>query len=324
MRRFTLPLFALFATFLLLQSCNDDPNIIPDPIVKPNAANFKELRAAALSSLQQNDTINADTIISFTSAAGAILGIQERALLNEEGNAITGDVILNFIELYDRGNFLASNKPLLGLDENGNLKPLITAGEIFIEIKQDDKVLKLGSSYTLAVPAALTGDYDKDYTLSDGLIQDNGDVQWKGITDRDAGINHQENDSSYRVFNNQFGWSTINKFLPQQEEQTALKVTVPADYNYENAAVYYTFEGQANSLAQLTQFDAAETAFTEKNGNTSIGDKINVILISESKNNFVIAVKSVTIDENTNIIFVESDLKTTTLTNLISLVNGLE
>src|SRR5690606_7232589 len=139
----TSKLFAISCSVAVLaSSCKNDGTELG--LAPASSANFKAMREKALKDLTQTKTFKAEDGLTFTSDKGAKVTISSNCLLDEDNNSVTGDVTLSFIEIYDRGNMVATNKPVMGKDGDGNLLPLVTGGEYNIEIKQDGKELKPG------------------------------------------------------------------------------------------------------------------------------------------------------------------------------------
>src|SRR5690606_9840178 len=60
----------------------------------------------------------------------------------DDFNDVTEDVQLSFIEIYDRGPMVATDKPAIGRDGSGNKPPLVTGGEYYLTIEQNGKQLR--------------------------------------------------------------------------------------------------------------------------------------------------------------------------------------
>src|SRR5690606_39241257 len=104
----TFKLFAMACSVAVLaSSCKNDGTEIG--LAPASSANFKAMREKALVDLTQTETFKAEDGITFTSDKGAKVTIDPNCLVDEDNNAVTGDVTLSFIEIYDRGNMVATN-----------------------------------------------------------------------------------------------------------------------------------------------------------------------------------------------------------------------
>src|SRR3546814_574027 len=131
------------AMLTVLASCHKEDVATPDFALAPaSAVKFQDLRNQALDDLTQTTTFKAEEGIVFTSEKGAVVTINPGCLQDDDNNMISGEVTLSFIEIYDRGNMVAANKPVMGKDKGneGKPAPLVTGGQYNIEIKQGDKI----------------------------------------------------------------------------------------------------------------------------------------------------------------------------------------
>jgi len=312
----------LFAFF----SCTKNNAVNEPRLALPDAGSFQDLRNEALKDLVQTKTFKAEDGVEFTSAKGVKLQIWGDCLQDQEGNAVTGDVTLSFVEMYDRGNMLVTNKPLMGINANGKKEPLVTGGQFNIEVKQGNKILKPGCLFSMQVPAGLTGGLDHDMSLWTGSFNENGDLAWEEVQEgngKERPLNPNEQQTSYGIFGQEFGWNNVDRFSSYTGPKTQIKVTVPAAYNQTNSGVFLAYEDSPYTLAQLDSYDTAEKYFTEHYGFVPVGLTVHVIFTSESNGQIVYAIKQVTITSGSIIAINESDLNTTTKENLVSMINAL-
>lgn len=321
----TIKVLTVALLVLVTASCKKDS--VKMGLAKPNAANFQSLRNKALADLVQSKTFKAEDGLVFTSTKGAKLKIQSSCLTDLNGNAITGDVTLSFVEIYDRGNMVTTNKPVMGKDNMGNMLPLVTGGEFNLEIKQGNKLLKSGCTFTLEVPSTNTGNFDPNMILWQGNINEDGNLEWndaKGAQGGDGNIlRGDEKGGSYNIWANQFGWTNVDRFYSFSGPKTQIKVTVPEGYNNENAGVYLAYEDQPGLLAQLDTYSASGSYFSEHYGFVPVGMQLHVIFVSESNGSVVYAIKQATIAADAIIHIDEDELNSSTMTNLVTLINNL-
>ena len=292
----------LFLAAILGTSCTqEDPQIIPDiPYVAPTAGEFKNLRDVALAMHTETALFNAEDGITFTSNDNAVLTIYPNCL-TLDGNAVTGEVELTFIDLYDSKFMAPTNKPTMGLKPNGDKAMLITGGEFFIEVKKDGILLEAECSYKLVVPVDNTGGADPEMILWNGLIDDNGDLTWDILENDRTGQGGGEifiEESSYFVFTHNFGWTNIDKFYNDPRAKTTLSVKVPEEFNFANCALYLAYDGEGHALAKLDTFDAATSTFSEHYGQIPIGLNVHLLFVTADGDDYRYAIQGVTISEN--------------------------
>jgi len=327
-KTFTFQSLAIVAAMALTMSCKDDNNVPDVGLAAPNAAGFQNLRREALADLVQSATFKAEEDIEFTSEKGAKVFISAGCLVDENNNAVTGDVAMSFVEIYDRGNMVAANKPVMGKDASGNLLPLVTGGQYKIEIKQGDKNLHPGCGFfDVSIPADLTGGLDDDMILWKGQIDDDGNLAWEEAKQAEVVMGRENPDgefvSSYNIWDNSFGWTNVDRFWSDPREKTQIKVTVPDGYDHKNSGVHLSYQGERNLLAQLDTYDTQGKFFSEHYGFVPIGITLHVIFTSESNGQIVHAIKQATIAKDAVISIAPGDLSTIAKADLVKKINAL-
>lgn len=327
--KFNSTLLALLACATLsLSSCKNDKEII-SLIANPSAAGLNDIRKNALADVTITKEFKAEDGLTFTTDKGTEIKILPNCLRDNSNNNVDGEVTLSFVEMYDRGNMVLTNKPLMGKNNNGDLLPLITGGQFNIEVHKGNQKLKSGCPFYVNIKASITGGLDTDMKLWFGNIDEDGNLTWDEVNAENgqgkrAGINANSEYATYDIFSNEFGWTNVDRFAGEPDPKTQIKVTVPTEYNAANAAVYLSYENESNLLARLDTYDTQEHFFSEHYGFLPVGQNVHVIFTSESNGSIVYAIKKVTIVANGVINFSESDLNITSKSNLVSIINNLD
>lgn len=312
----------IFAT-ILFTSCNPDDDGGSSTVqYVPDADAFSQLKDQALENVTQTFQFNSDDgNITFTSEAGVQISINGDCLtLN--GNEITGQVDIEFVELFEKGNMLTTNKPTMGKLPNGDKALLISGGEFFIEATQNGNVLDTNCNLQLVIPANLTGDPDPEMTLWEGQIDNEDNLTWEelipGVDDGEVFV---EGDSYYGFLG--FGWTNVDRFYSDTRPKTPIQVQPPTGYTNVNSAVYLSYDGEAPALANLDTFDNATNIFSEHYGQIPIGLECHVIFVTEDNGVWRYAIKPVTIVANHVITFTFEDTNTASEDNLTALISAL-
>ncbi|HLV14833.1 MAG TPA: hypothetical protein VKY41_06615 [Xanthomarina sp.] len=313
---------------LALTSCspNDDVYYVPAPEAdRPTAQDFANIRNQALENITQNFQFNADDgYITLTSSHGISISI-DGSCLTKDGDAVTGIVDLEYVEIFEKGNMLTTNKPTMGMMPNGDKALLLTGGEFFLEATQDGVILETNCAMNLDVPSALTGGTDNDMILWYGNIDADGNLTWEEVDDDPTTHGNGvivQNTSYFVVFDN-FGWTNIDRFYNDPRPKTTINVAVPSGYNNMNSGVYLSYDGEATGLAQLDTYNAQTKLFSEHYGQIPIGIECHLIFVTEEDGNWRYAIKAVTIAEDEAIIFSLSETSVGTESQLISDINNL-
>lgn len=290
-------------------------------------AEFAAVRKAALEAKKQKFTITAGTgVITLTSAKGVKININGNCL-TKNGNPVTGAVDIEFVELFDKGNMLVTNKPTMGIMGDGNRNLLISGGEFFIKATQGGQELATTCNMSLLVPASLTDGIDPAMTLWKGIIDDHGNLAWADARDA-AGTNGkggvEAGQNSYYVSFGNFGWTNVDRFYSDPRPKTTILADAPDGYDNTNSAIYLSYDGEGtNALAKLDTYTAAGL-FSEHYGQIPIGLACHVIFVTEENGNWRYAIKAVTVQANDVYTFSMGETTVGTETQLVAAINAIQ
>ena len=317
-------LFLLLISFVSCDTSDgDDQNII----LPPTASAFKSISEKGLKKNTQNFTITAGTgVVTLTSAKGVKLTLNGDCL-TKNGNPVTGQVDIEYVELFDKGNMLISNKPTMGVMPDGKKNLLISGGEFFIKATQGGVELKTSCYMNLVVPTALTNGLDNAMTLWDGVIDERGELAWeqpKPNADGTGGKGGVQGEgANYYVTFGKFGWTNVDRFYSDPRPKTTLLVKAPEGYNNENSAVYLSYDGEGtNALAKLDTYTSAGL-FSEHYGQIPIGLKCHVIFATEANGQWRYAIKAVTVAANDVYTFTLAETTVGTEAQLVAALNAI-
>ncbi|BFM43182.1 hypothetical protein CFS9_18230 [Flavobacterium sp. CFS9] len=317
-------LFLLAMSFVSCDNSDGDDNLI----LPPSATAFKSISEKGVKKNTQNFTITAGTgVVTLTSAKGVKLSINGDCL-TKNGVAVTGAVAIEYIELFDKGTMLVTNKPTMGVMPDGKKNLLISGGEFFIRATQGGVELKSSCSMNLIVPAALTDGVDNAMTLWVGKIDEQGELAWEQPKPNADGTGGKggvqgEGTNYYVTFGN-FGWTNVDRFYSDPRPKTTLLVDAPDGYDNNNSAVYLSYDGEGtNALAKLDTYTAAGL-FSEHYGQIPIGLKCHVIFVTEDNGQWRYAIKAVTVAANDIYTFTLGETVVGTEAQLVAAINAIQ
>jgi len=316
-------LFLLTISFASCDNGDSDDNLI----LPPSPAAFKSISTKGVKSATQKFTITAGTgVVTVTSVKGVKLSINGNCL-TKNGAAVTGAVDIEYIELFDKGNMLITNKSTMGVMPDGKKSLLISGGEFFIKATQGGVELKTSCSMNLIVPAALTDGVDNAMTLWTGVIDQNDELTWevpKPNADGTGGKGGVQGEgTNYFVTFGNFGWTNVDRFYSDPRPKTTLLVDAPDGYNNTNSAVYLSYDGEGNALAKLDTYTAAGL-FSEHYGQIPIGLKCHVIFATEDNGQWRYAIKAVTVAANDVYTFTLAETVVATEAQLVAAINAIQ
>ena len=307
---------------IIFASCTNNEELAPIP---PTAAAFKGINEAGIKKNTQNFTATAETgTITLTSAKGVVITLNGNAL-TKNGNPVTGPIDITYIELFDKGNMLITNKPTMGIMADGNRSLLKSGGEFFIKASQGGVDLVSTGAIQLQVPANLTGGIDNAMTLWKGEIDTNDNLAWREVKDAaggKGGVGAQGN-TYYVTFGN-FGWTNVDKFYSDPRPKTTILADAPDGYDNTNSAIYLSYDGEGtNALAKLDTYNAAGL-FSEHYGQIPIGLACHVIFVTEDNGNWRYAIKAVTVAAGDVYTFTLAETTIATEAQLVAAINAIQ
>ncbi|OXA73083.1 hypothetical protein B0A67_05260 [Flavobacterium aquidurense] len=318
----------LFLLVITFSSCDNGDDNNDNLVLPPSEAAFKSISTKGVKRITQNFTITAGTgVVTITSAKGVKLNINGDCL-TKNGVAVTGAVDIEYIELFDKGTMLVTNKPTMGVMPDGKKNLLISGGEFFIKATQGGVELKTSCSMNMIVPAALTDDVDNAMTLWTGKIDEKGELAWEQPKPNADGTGGKggvqgEGTNYYVTFGN-FGWTNVDRFYSDPRPKTTLLVAAPTGYDNNNSAVYLSYDGEGtNALAKLDTYTPAGL-FSEHYGQIPIGLKCHVIFATESNGQWRYAIKAVTVAANDVYTFTLAETTVGTEAQLIAAINAIQ
>ena len=292
---------------LALSSCSKDDssnNTITAPV--PTAQAFSSLQKAAYNSVKQNFNLTAGSgLVTFTSTNGVQIKINSNNLL-KNGVAVTGQVDIEYAEIFNGGKMLTADKTTMGLKPNGQMEAMISGGEFYINGTQGGVAVTTTASITLLIPCALTGGANAGMGLFTGQLPTPGAnmLGWFG-TDRGPAGNigvvvggaaaPQGGGNSYNATLPGFGWTNVDRFGSDPRPRTLLLATVPAGYNDTNCAIYLHYDGLTTSLAKFDKYLTATQQFSEHYGQIPIGLVCHAIFVTEDNGQWRYAIKAFTV-----------------------------
>ncbi|MBZ4042785.1 hypothetical protein [Flavobacterium hibisci] len=316
----------LFLALAAFASCDDSEG--DNKVTPPSASEFAAVRDNALAGKTQHFTATAgDGTITITSAKGVKLNINGNCL-TKNGNAVTGAIDIEFVELFDKGSMLVTNKPTMGLMADGKKNLLISGGEFFIKATQGGVALQASCPMSMIVPTNLTGGLDNTMTLWTGVIDEAEELVWREAKAGADGANGKggvqgEGNNYYVTFGN-FGWTNVDRFYSDPRPKTTILVDAPEGYDNNNCAIYLSYDGEGtNALAKLDTYTAAGL-FSEHYGQIPVGLACHIIFATEDNGQWRYAIKGVTIAANQTYTFTLAETTVGSEAQLVAAINAIQ
>lgn len=320
---FSKTIFKTLVLTAVLFSCETSDDNDYDFNNAPTAEAFTNLKEGAIANNTQDFQFDGeDGNVTLTTDNGVQININTNCLtLN--GNPVTGTIDLEYVELFEKGNMLTTNKPTMGVLPNGDKAMLISGGEFLLEATQNGQTLETNCDIQLIVPSSLTGGADTDMTLWEGTIDADDNLDWDRVDDATGQGGVFVEGGEYYAFLGQFGWSNIDRFYNDPRPKTLIKAQAPVGYNFTNSAIYLSYDGEDTGLASLDTYDGTANLFSEHYGQIPIGLECHVIFATEDNGVWRYAVKPVTIVADDIISFDFSETVLATEAEFVDIINAL-
>lgn len=323
--------FLSIISLLFLLSCEttDDADII-DQLPDDTAQIFGGLEysnsiSEARENAIQNFTIDATTGGLIFGEDGTQLYFPPNSLTFIGGEPVSGDVDIEFIEIYSRADMLTQNVATNGKNDDGDIVSIISGGEFYINATQDGNQLVAQVPFGLTAP---TDSFDPEMTV---FVPENCngldcDVVWE--EDENANVQGGEIQnadgtwtSAYVAPLTNFGWTNLDRWWSYEGPKTLVYADVPEGFNETNSAVYVSYDGEPNALAFFDTYDTDLDMFTEHYGQMPIGLEVHFIFVSVQDGDYVYAIQGATIGADHVETFTTT--QTTTEAGLTALINAL-
>lgn len=317
----------LFLTAIAMTGCSND-DTTSNALLRPSPAQFAALRDEAMANITQHFTLNAGSgPVTFTSAKGVEITINANCLTLNNNVVASGQIDIEYAEVFDRGTMLTTDKTTMGRLPNGDMALIISGGEFYVNATLSGQQLDITCPMQLKIPASLTGGLQSGMSLWDGTIDNEGNLEWdeqpgggapqgNGVFGEGQGAN-----AVYYAFLNDFGWTNVDRFYSDPRPKTTILAQAPSGYDFENSAIYLHYDGQGSALAKLDTFNG--TYFSEHYGQVPIGLLAHVIFITEESGNYKYAIKAVTVAAGDVYVFTDAETTIGTEAQLIAAINAL-
>lgn len=313
-------------TAILFTSCETSDDSDGDILFTPSAQQFQNLKENAREVLKQDFQITVeDGITTLTTDNGVSVSING-ACLTVNGNAATGVIDVELIEIFDKANMLKTNRNTMGALPGGDKAMLLTGGEFLIEAFQNGNTVDTNCPLELQIPSNLTGGDDPAMELWTGTIDENDNLTWDEMEGGPQGLGGEvfAEGGQYYAFFNDFGWSNVDRFYNDPRPKTTILVAPPTGFDNTNSSVFISYDGEDTGLANLDTYDTGLGLFSEHYGQIPIGLECHIIFVSPNETGgWLYHLQAVTIAANDQITFSFENLVSGTDAELTSAINAL-
>ncbi len=318
------------SALLVLASCSkDDDTIVETPKIATQAE-FASVRETALQALTQNFTMTAGAgVVVLTSAKGVKIKING-SNLTKNGSPVTGLINIKYVEIFDKGHMLSTNKSTMGKMLDGNQSIMKSGGEFYLNATQGGVQLETDGvigTLKLEVPATLTGTIDPLMTFWTGTTADPENIVWDRKDGGAVGFNQvpTTGTNGYNVIFGNFGWSNIDRLYNLPGVKTQILATVPAGYNETNSAIYFSVDNEGtNQLAKFDVYNPITLQFSEHYGQVPVGLACHLIFATAEGSQWRYATKGVIVSAGAVYNFTLSETVVGSEAQMVAAINAIQ
>ncbi len=245
MKNFTTTLsVSALAVILAFASCKKEPEpvepVTPTPSGPSAEAQLKAYFLTNRENMKQSFTKDASTAFMISGTKGTTLNFTANSFETQSGAAVTGNVNIDLIEIFDKGDMVLANAQTMANTFGGGIEPLISGGELFVEVSQNGSPLRLKNSKQIyinvpsfGVPDPAMGLFYGDESRgSDTLVWDQADsARVQGTT------------SGYMFFSDSLRWINCDYFYSNPNPKTNVTAVLPSGFTNKTCKLYISFDG---------------------------------------------------------------------------------
>ncbi|AEA44509.1 hypothetical protein [Fluviicola taffensis] len=283
MKHFNLSSVLMAGALLIFStSCKKDKTqpTTPDP-TNPATNYASAFFNSNLSNGKQTFTINAGQTQTITGNKGTVIHFNPNSFVTASGTPVTGNIQIEFVEIYSKKDMILMNKQTVGKVWNG-VSPLISGGQFNIVAKQNGQNLKLapGANYLIEAPAP--NGTTNQMGLFYGQI-DNEQLEWTQVDSS----NMSAGTGIYSAFPDSLGWVNLDYFMNNSEPLSKIDVQIPSGFTTQNTRVFVSVDG-ASSMGGIYQVSSG--IFHSGGYKLPIGMNVHFIIINLDNNEIHAAV----------------------------------
>ena len=238
---------AISTAIFLLASCKKTNDDIPVGVGSDSYSDIGSFFESRVSP-NENFQISAQTGGSFTGAKGTVVTFPPNAFVDQNGNAVTGNVTVHFKEVFSKTEMIYSK--VLPISYNNALN---SGGQYYIGASKNGQAVQLapGKSYEAVMPSQ--GE-DPGMMLFLGDPQENPDsllaVDWQpNVQNEDSlmlngSFSFNSIDETYSIEIDTMCWSNIDAFTFTSYFEITINLTGVAGLDNSNTAVYAIFDNE--------------------------------------------------------------------------------
>jgi hypothetical protein len=255
-------------------------------------------------------TLDASAGGTFTGAKGTLFTFQSNSFATQSGNPVSGTVNVELKEMLSKKDMLLSNRTTTSYSY-----PLISGGEYYLNVTQNNQQLKLASgvSYTAQLPSTtvpLNG-----MQVFNGQLGSADNITWNVADSIGNWIAQQTSPYSYVLTTDSMHWVNCDQFGNSSATWTDISVSITNIASMKNAKVYIYYDGMNSIFGFWTSSNPFST------NECWLGQNVHIVAIGvDNSGNLYSSFTPLNVTANMNL---NITLSQTTDVSLKSAINAL-
>ncbi|MBX2829091.1 MAG: hypothetical protein KTR22_13075 [Flavobacteriaceae bacterium] len=315
------------ALCLALVSCSISDDADPVIVIPPLEIDGTELSEDIQNNREedlQTFTVDADFGGTVVGNQGTNIVFGPNAFVDGDGSPITGNVTIQLLEVYGKGDMALKRIATNGKNSDGDIETLISGGEFFVRADKNGQEVFPANNFQVFVPSETFDPDMRLFSAEGGCDTLDCEVVWEEDEEQVMQGEGMGPDGTYVTgyagFREEFGWTNLDKWYSFVGPKTLIYVDAPEGYDETNCSVFLSYDGEPG-LALLDIYDDNQGLFTEHYGQIPVGLEVHIIFMSKQNGNYVYAIQSATIGEDH--IEVIGATQTATEAQLFALIDAL-
>jgi hypothetical protein len=210
-------IFFALATVVVIAACQKE---LSDLVTNaPSGSNALLRFFANNKTAPETFAVNATNPIQITGKKGAVIKFPDNAFVRQNGDAVTGDVSIEVLEIYTPAEMILNNKPTVSSG-----RPLVSGGQFLIRAFKNGEELKLapGKLVNILMKTVLPVDSMvgmQVFNGTDSIVGNDTLVKWV-VNNSANNVVRSRNDSSiiwgYDLFASDIQWINCDRFVNDQ------------------------------------------------------------------------------------------------------------
>ena len=199
-------------------------------------------------------TAMASNPISLTTPKGTGVQFPDNAFVTLNNLPVTGQVTIDVKEIFTPGEMILNNTPT-----TSNGLPLVSGGEFFIRVTQNNEVLKLAPDKFIRLNVLTTASADMQGMQVFNGDTSTGSINWIPNSSQANFVTRDSSSSYVSLFADSLQWLNIDKFI--DEPMITYTVNPGNSPNVDSSVVFVHLTGQKSVFS----FPAMANSFTSNN-----------------------------------------------------------